>query len=140
MPNFVYFCEQPFFVDLYLLNGRDLAHEVFCINWGRFLASTSYLQTREITKDNISYAHSPGGYFQGDNNFILLIVQRNGIYEVVELCLVNRMIKCFKPNLKIMNLTKCEVAAPHHHTMTSLAFHSQCVGRTFLYLTFMMSK
>ena len=67
-----------------------------------------------------------------------LIVQRNEIYEVVELCLVNRMIKCFKPNLKIMNLTKCEVAAPHHHTMTSLAFHSQCVGRTFLYLTFMI--
>ena len=36
--------------------------------------------------------------------------------------------------------TKLEVAAPHHHTMTRLAFHSQCVGRTFLHLTFMMSK
>ena len=33
-----------------------------------------------------------------------LIVQRNEIYEVVELCLVNRMIKCFKPNFKITNV------------------------------------
>ena len=35
------------------------------------------------------------------------------------------MIKCFKPNLKIMNLTKCEVAAPHHHTHLSFAANSR---------------